>query len=188
MARYILWLLAAACFVLMGIGIIGLVSIGNCGCSDPNYVCAAKPCPDSFTGNFFLVFAGGFIAPILITVAAFVGRNARLRRYQSSAGPVSAEVATGPVAMPNPTSIWTNQRQWSTPPITPTATAGAGSQPFGGALGGFGMGSSGGPTTGGTMTESERLRQLSQLQSLKDSGAITQTEFDDQKRKILGES
>ena len=207
MNRVVLWVLGGALIAVAAVGIVGLVLGGNCGCADPNYVCAAQPCPSSDAIWFVFVFVGSFVAPFLFIAAGFMGHNARLRRYQSHQAPVAAEtpLPAGPVIFPDPRTMFTGNRTWSTPTVSsPTqastqpasaapAAAPASSQPFGGALGGFGVPSSEfspSPLTpsasGGG--ESERLRQLAELQKLRESGAITQAEFEQQKGRILSES
>ncbi|MBV8194144.1 MAG: SHOCT domain-containing protein [Candidatus Dormibacteraeota bacterium] len=187
------WVLRIIGVVLLGfagVGFVGLIGGGNCGCSDPNYVCSAPPCPASDGLWFVFVFAGMFLGITLLTVSSFTAINDRSRRWQRAHGPVVAERATGPVAFPNMSSLMPRP-SFSTPDVSvpgqsTSAPATDASQPFGGALGGFG-GASGGGNTGGA-GESDRLSELAQLNSLRQSGAITQSEYDEQKRKLLGES
>jgi len=139
MAQRVTWLACGLLAVIAVIGIVELIMTGSCGCP-ANALCAAPPCPASAGIWFACTFVGSFGAAIALTAAWWMRWNARNRRYQAAQGPVSAELPVQPMAFP-PTGSVLPKREWSTPPISPVVPAGDPSQPFGGALGGYGSGS-----------------------------------------------
>jgi hypothetical protein len=162
MMRVVLWVLGGLLAVLGIVGIVELVMAGSCGCSDPNYACVAAPCPSSDVTWFVCLFVGAFGAPIVLTISGFMGRSRRVRRYQMAQGPVSADLSPSPLQTPNI--------------ISPVSMAAPGLQ----------GGASWNPAVPAADSESDRIQELAKLNDLRQSGAITESEFNTEKARILG--
>jgi hypothetical protein len=67
-------------------GLVVLISNGNCGCSDPNYACAAPPCPPQDDLGFLGLFAGIWIAVIGFIILGVGRSRSRVQQWRAQLG------------------------------------------------------------------------------------------------------